>query len=80
MSGFSGYIRVHICRVSDNGKNLIPINFLYMLIEVQSEISLNARASVRISNSEIQCEFRDFREDFCRRMNSLILVSPYSTS
>jgi len=76
MSGFS-------IMQSDNGKYLIPINFLYMLIEVQSEISLNASASVRISNSEIQCEVRDsewIREDFCRRMNSLTLVSPYSTS
>jgi hypothetical protein len=40
-----------------------PINFLYMLIEVQSEISLNANASVHISNSEIQCEFRNSELD-----------------
>ncbi len=58
-----------LCRIFDNGKNLIPVNFLYMLIRVQSEISLNASASVRIPNSEIQSEFREWiREDFGRRM------------
>ncbi len=52
-------------------KNLVPmpVNFLYTLIGVQSDISLDENTSVRIPNAEIQFEFRGWIwKDFKSRM------------
>jgi hypothetical protein len=45
------------------------MNPLYTLIGVKSDITLDANASVRIPNTEIQSEFRGWiRQDFHSRM------------
>ncbi len=47
----------------------MPVKFLYTLIGVQSDTSLDASTSVRIPNAEIQSEFHGWiQKDFQSRM------------
>jgi len=57
-------------RIFDIGINLVPLPvILFMLIGVQSDISVGASTLVRIPNAEINSEFRGWiHEDFRHRM------------